>query len=198
MERASRPAALVREAPAIFISTPAKLHDATNSSVTTEAHQSSGGTIKITTNPNGTVQLTDSTISASVNDGTGGGGSVNIDPQYVILQNSQILANAVSGPGGNISITTNLLLPDSFSASLHHSLITIWTARHRGDPIPHFSSQRQDRSARAEALAADVLNQSTLRGTGRWQYQQLHSGWTRRLTCRTRGLGFKSVGPEHV
>ena len=75
----------------------------TNSTVTTEAHQASGGAIKITTNPNGTVQLTDSMISASVLDGTGGGGSVNIDPQFVILQNSQILANAVFGPGGNIS-----------------------------------------------------------------------------------------------
>ena len=87
----------------------------TNSTVTTEANQSGGGVIKITTNPNGTVQLTDSTISASVLDGAGGGGSVNIDPQYVVLQNSQILAQAVSGPGGNISITTNLLLPDSTS-----------------------------------------------------------------------------------
>ena len=87
----------------------------TNSTVTTEANQASGGAIKITTNPNGTVQLTDSTISASVLDGTGGGGSVNIDPQYVVLQNSQILANAVFGPGGNINITTNLLLPDSTS-----------------------------------------------------------------------------------
>jgi large exoprotein involved in heme utilization and adhesion len=87
----------------------------TNSSVTTEANQSSGGAIKITTNPNGTVELTDSTISASVLNGTGGGGSVNIDPQFVLLQNSHILANAVFGPGGNIFITTNLLLPDSIS-----------------------------------------------------------------------------------
>jgi filamentous hemagglutinin family protein len=87
----------------------------TNSSVTTEATQSGGGAIKITTNPDGTVQLTDSTISASVIDGTGGGGSVDIDPQFVILQNSQILAKAVFGPGGNINITTNLLLPDSTS-----------------------------------------------------------------------------------
>jgi large exoprotein involved in heme utilization and adhesion len=90
----------------------------TNSSVTTEANQASGGTIKITTNPSGTVQLTNSTISASVLDGTGGGGSVNIDPQYVILQNSQILANAVQGPGGNITIAiTNggLFLPDANS-----------------------------------------------------------------------------------
>lgn len=87
----------------------------TNSSVTTQANQASGGIIKITTNPDGTVQLTNSTISASVLDGTGGGGSVSIDPQFVILQNSQILAQAVQGPGGNISITTNLLLPDATS-----------------------------------------------------------------------------------
>ena len=88
---------------------------ATNSQVTTEADQSSGGAIKITTAPNGTVRLTDSMISASVLDGTGGGGSVTIDPQFVVLQNSQILANAVQGPGGKISITTNLLLPDTNS-----------------------------------------------------------------------------------
>lgn len=87
----------------------------TNSSVTTEATESGGGAIKITTSPSGTVHLTDSMISASVLNGAGGGGSVNIDPQFVILQNSQILANAVFGPGGNISITTNLLLPDATS-----------------------------------------------------------------------------------
>ncbi len=87
----------------------------TNSTVTTQADAASGGTIKITTTPSGTVQLTNSTISASVLDGTGGGGSVNIDPQFVILQNSQILAQATQGPGGNISITTNLLLPDANS-----------------------------------------------------------------------------------
>jgi large exoprotein involved in heme utilization and adhesion len=86
-----------------------------NSSITTEANQSSGGAIKITTNATGIVQLTDSTISASVLDGTGGGGSVTIDPQFVILQNSQVLANAVFGPGGNINLTTNLLLTDSAS-----------------------------------------------------------------------------------
>jgi len=87
----------------------------TNSSVTTEASQSSGGAIKITTNSGGGVDLVNSTISASVLDGTGDGGSVNIEPQFVVLQNSQILAQAVQGPGGNVSITTNLLLPDSIS-----------------------------------------------------------------------------------
>src|SRR5262249_1666694 len=87
----------------------------TNSTVTTEANQSSGGAIRITTNPNGNVQLTDSKINASVLDGTGGGGGVTIDPQFVPLPNSQILANAVFGPGGQIFITTNLLQPDATS-----------------------------------------------------------------------------------
>jgi filamentous hemagglutinin family protein len=90
----------------------------TNSTMTTEANQAGGGTIKITTAPSGTVQLTNSTISASVLNGAGGGGSVNIDPQYVILLNSQILAQAVQGPGGAISINiTNggLFLPDATS-----------------------------------------------------------------------------------
>jgi filamentous hemagglutinin family protein len=86
-----------------------------NSTVTTEANQASGGAIKITTTPSGMVELTNSAISASVLDGTGGGGSVDIDPQFVILQNSQILANSIFGPGGNIFITTNLLLPDTTS-----------------------------------------------------------------------------------
>jgi len=89
----------------------------TNSSVSTEAHQSGGGVINITTNPHGIVHLTDSRISASVLDGTGGGGSVNIDPQFVILQNSQIIANAVVGPGGNVNIMTNLLLLDANSVA---------------------------------------------------------------------------------
>ncbi len=90
----------------------------TDSSVTTEANFASGGTIKITTTPSGTVELSNSTISASVLDGTGGGGSVDIDPQYVLLQNSQILAQAVQGPGGNITINiTNggLFLADANS-----------------------------------------------------------------------------------
>jgi hypothetical protein len=56
-----------------------------------------------------------SLISASVADGPGGGGNISIDPQYVILQNSQILAQAAQGQGGTITITANLFLPDANS-----------------------------------------------------------------------------------
>ena len=52
------------------------------------------------------VQLTNSQLNASVRGvSTTVGGNITIDPQYVILQNSQILAQATQGQGGAISIT---------------------------------------------------------------------------------------------
>jgi large exoprotein involved in heme utilization and adhesion len=88
-----------------------------NSTITTQAGQgASGGNIKVTTSPEATVLLTNrSLISASVADGPGGGGNISIDPQYVILQNSQILAQAAQGQGGAITINANLFLPDATS-----------------------------------------------------------------------------------
>jgi len=84
-----------------------------NSSITTQASQASGGKIEIRAVD--LVRLVNSTISTSVLDGTGGGGDIFIDPNSVILQNSQILARAVQGAGGNITITTPLFLADSTS-----------------------------------------------------------------------------------
>ena len=87
-----------------------------NSSITTVAGQGAGGgDIKVTTSPEATVWLENSLISALVADGPGGGGNIWIDPQYVILQNSQILARAAQGQGGTITITANLFLQDAVS-----------------------------------------------------------------------------------
>ena len=86
-----------------------------NSSVTTEAHQSSGGAIKITTNPNGTVQLTDSTISASVLGRHWRWWQCQYRSAVCGLAKQSDPGASRPGPGGNISITTNLLLPDSTS-----------------------------------------------------------------------------------
>ncbi|BCA53118.1 hypothetical protein W02_02580 [Nitrospira sp. KM1] len=82
-------------------------------SITTEAAQAAGGNIDIRAVD--IVNLQGSAVSTSVLGGTGSGGNITIDPNTVLLQNSQILANAVQGNGGNISITTNLLLPDATS-----------------------------------------------------------------------------------
>jgi large exoprotein involved in heme utilization and adhesion len=85
-----------------------------NGSVTTEATHASGGNITITAR--NLVQLTDSQINASVQGNAAStGGNIVIDPQFTILQNSQILAQATQGQGGTISITTNNMLTDAAS-----------------------------------------------------------------------------------
>ncbi|MBH0187222.1 MAG: filamentous hemagglutinin N-terminal domain-containing protein, partial [Nitrospira sp.] len=86
-----------------------------NSSVTTEASHASGG--QITINAPDMIRLIDSTVSTSVagaaNDSNGG--NISIDPDFVILKGSQILAQAVAGTGGAIGITAGLFLADASS-----------------------------------------------------------------------------------
>jgi filamentous hemagglutinin family protein len=56
--------------------------------------------------------LNESIISTSANDGMGRGGNIVIDPEYVVLRESQILARAVRGQGGNIVIVADQLISD--------------------------------------------------------------------------------------
>ena len=84
-----------------------------NSSITTQAVQASGGNIKIGATDQ--IVIRNSLISASVMGGSGSGGNISIDPNVVVLQNSQILAQAIQGNGGNITIFTPLFLADSSS-----------------------------------------------------------------------------------
>jgi large exoprotein involved in heme utilization and adhesion len=86
----------------------------TNSQVTTEALTTSGGNINISAIQ--MIRLINSSITTSVFGPEGTvGGNIFIDPQFVILQNSQILAQAFQGRGGNISINANTFLPDASS-----------------------------------------------------------------------------------
>lgn len=78
--------------------------------IATRALTSDGGNIRITA-PR-LIHLVDSQVTTSVQSGSGGGGNIFIDPQFVILQNSQIIANAFGGPGGNISIIAGQLIAD--------------------------------------------------------------------------------------
>lgn len=81
--------------------------------ISTQAVTSDGGNIKLTA-PN-VVRLSGSQITTSVESGVGGGGNINIDPQFIILNSSQITANAFGGPGGNISLTANNFVPSADS-----------------------------------------------------------------------------------
>jgi filamentous hemagglutinin family protein len=88
--------------------------DMQDSNVTTEATQASGGNIKIKAVD--LIRIANSNISSSVQGGPStAGGNITIDPNTVILQNAQILANANQGNGGNITITTPTFLADQFS-----------------------------------------------------------------------------------
>ena len=79
-------------------------------SIATQATSSDGGNITITA-PR-LIHLIDSRITTSVKNDVGAGGNINIDPQFVVLQNSQIIANAFGGPGGNINIVAGQFIAD--------------------------------------------------------------------------------------
>jgi filamentous hemagglutinin family protein len=77
--------------------------------ISTRAVAADGGNISLFA-PN-TVYLNDGKITTSVESGIGKGGNILIDPQFVIVNNSSIIANAYGGPGGNISIVAGNYLP---------------------------------------------------------------------------------------
>ena len=99
-----------------------------NSSMTTEAIQASGGQIEITAPE--MVQLSYSKISTSVAGSAvdTAGGNITIDPQFVVLQNSQVIAQAFAGAGGTVSITAGLFLADP--ASIVVASFSTWRQRH--------------------------------------------------------------------
>lgn len=85
-------------------------------SITTEALEADGGDIHI--NAGRLIHLTNSEVTStvgSVDVTTTIGGNIFIDPEFVILDNSRILANAFAGTGGNINIVAGVLLVDPLS-----------------------------------------------------------------------------------
>jgi large exoprotein involved in heme utilization and adhesion len=84
-----------------------------SSRITTEALRGSGGNIQAFAG--NTMMLSDSAISTSVLGAAANGGNISIDPVFVILNRSQIVARAVGGSGGNIGLTTQYLIKSADS-----------------------------------------------------------------------------------
>ena len=87
--------------------------DCVNSTVTTEADSADGGNIMIRAGR--MVDLKNSSITATVKGGAGDGGNIEIDPLFVILDRSEIIANAEEGKGGNIQIMSCVFLSSTDS-----------------------------------------------------------------------------------
>jgi large exoprotein involved in heme utilization and adhesion len=81
--------------------------------VTTESASAGGGAIALTAGR--LVQLMDSELTTSVRGGDENAGNITIDPQFVILENSKIRADAFGGRGGNIRINAGVFLADPAS-----------------------------------------------------------------------------------
>jgi len=71
------------------------------------------------------IYMTDSQITTSVQGGTGNGGDIEIDPIFVILDKSRIIANAFQGNGGNIHIVANWFIQSNDSLVDASSLLGI-------------------------------------------------------------------------
>jgi large exoprotein involved in heme utilization and adhesion len=72
--------------------------------ISTEAETSTANGGNITLKVGDFLYLLNSKISTSVMGATGNGGNITIDPQFVVLDHSQIIAQAIQGHGGDITI----------------------------------------------------------------------------------------------
>jgi filamentous hemagglutinin family protein len=94
-----------------------------NSAITTEAQQARGGAIEVTAHR--LARLQHSRITTTVLGGDEQAGDITLDAEFVVLQNSQMQANAVGGPGGDITIRAQVFLADPTSAVTASSVESI-------------------------------------------------------------------------
>lgn len=125
--------------------------------ISTRAVASDGGNIRILA-PR-LIHLVNSQITTSVESGIGGGGNIFIDPDFVLLQNSQVIANAFGGPGGNIRIIAGQLIADPATIISASSALGI-------DGAVNIDAPDTDVSAGLAILPAAYLDASSLLRAG--------------------------------
>jgi hypothetical protein len=91
----------------IFIEAAGDVH-LEDGSITTEATQAFGGNVEVRATR--LLDLLRSRITTTVGTGEGRGGDISIDPRYVVLNQSAIVANADLGTAGNIAIVSDQLI----------------------------------------------------------------------------------------
>jgi filamentous hemagglutinin family protein len=131
-----------------------------NSFIETAAKNADGGNIFITAQ--NYLYLIDSEISTSVGSGLGEGGNITMRQEFVVQDESPIIAEAHGGPGGNINITTTGIYKFSL-ASLNNRISA--SSQYGLDGI--VTIETPDNSAEEEVviLATDFLDVSSLLDT---------------------------------
>jgi hypothetical protein len=81
--------------------------------ISTEADTSTASGGNITLHVRDFLYLLGSEITTSVKGETGNGGNIAIDPEVVIRNHSRVVAEAVKGHGGDITITAGQFIPSS-------------------------------------------------------------------------------------
>ena len=109
------------------------------SKVTTEAKAADGGNISV--NAGQIALLRDSDLTSSVGGGIDTtGGNILVDPDYIVLDQSRIHANAYEGKGGNITLVSDVFLADSGSSVDASSSLGIDGQVDIRSPVTHISS----------------------------------------------------------
>ena len=156
-----------------------------NASVTTEASQASGGNIVVQATDS--IRLVNSKISTSVQGGPDtSGGNITIDPTFMTLQNSQILAQAVQGPRRQHQYRRGDL--SGRSDQPRERLVSIRLERHREYPVPRVHVERDPGHAPATPAASPTPLATTLCGPSEWPTEQPGRGGTGYPPVRARRL----------
>ena len=139
----------------------------TNSSMTTEASQASGGQIKIITPE--MVRVINGRVSTSVagaeNDTAGG--NITIDPQFVVLQGGQIVAKAFAGSGGAIDIIAgSAFISDPASIVDASSTLGISGTINIQSPLQNVGGELAALSQEFSSAAALLAQQCAARAAG--------------------------------
>lgn len=110
-----------------------------NAAITTDASHASGGNITIQATD--AIRLANTRLSTSVQGGPdSSGGNILLDPAVVTLQNSQVLAQATQGAGGNINIIAGAFLIDPASVVSASSEFGVSGAVNIQSPVSNLSN----------------------------------------------------------
>ncbi len=119
--------------------------------ISTQAEQAAGGNISLKINGK-LLHLGDSAITTSVKGGMGGGGNITVtQPEFTVLNESQVIAQADGGNGGNI-----LISPHYFITS-PRSLVSA-SSRRGIDGEVNINTPESDVSCGLVSLSSDFFN----------------------------------------